>query len=317
MNEYRHVCFKDLENYVKRDEYFGNLSEAELEQIRHNLNVPSKTEAGNVCEGTYADIKRLVDQDNLNLGSTYVITDFQTIYKCDDEVWGLEVQPSQVYKIILTPASSNSFNPVVSVLKDDVVMPWEVRYSFTPEAILDGIYTKGKITYLKDEKNNSAYYDFKNIKFKKTLLSSEVSGLIQDSILPMYTFSSLVDGVCVENSSEAINNQFDQDCYGNVFMGNTKNNHFYGGFKNNLFIKDCQYNTFEWNTVNNKFTESVQHTKGTLQNATVNSTQYDTAINKEFKMVSTLNAGQAPVFVVTYIDGNTLTNQVTYLNVVE
>jgi hypothetical protein len=41
MNDYRHVCFKDLEGYFKKSDHLGGLSEKEKEAIRNNLEVPS------------------------------------------------------------------------------------------------------------------------------------------------------------------------------------------------------------------------------------------------------------------------------------
>jgi hypothetical protein len=37
MNEYRHVCFKDLDNYFKRDDYFSDLTSQEKKLVRKNL----------------------------------------------------------------------------------------------------------------------------------------------------------------------------------------------------------------------------------------------------------------------------------------
>jgi hypothetical protein len=65
MNEYRHVCFKDLKNYFKRDDYFGNLLDSEKKLIRENLQVASvddiKERESGVAEGTYEEIKYLAD----------------------------------------------------------------------------------------------------------------------------------------------------------------------------------------------------------------------------------------------------------------
>jgi type VI protein secretion system component Hcp len=98
-----------------------------------------------------------------------------------------------------------------------------------------------------------------------------------------------------------------------VFLGTVRNNHFYGGFKKNIFAKGCEYNKFEWNMYNNVFTEKVNYTQGSIQNAYVASTSYDSFITKEFKMLHSLDNSE-PVFVVTYLDGDTLTTQVLKLN---
>lgn len=317
MNDYRHVCFKDLENYFKIDDYFGNLTDSEKRLIRENLQIEfssEEVESGTVY-GTYEEIKQLVDSKKLLLHYRYVITDYQTIYQSNTgETWGLYTNPSKMYSIILTPTSDSTFDNRVSLLHEGIPLNWEVTYDFTQEELQDGTLTKGKITYLKDQNNNSAYYDFKNIRFRLTLKSSEVLSLQQDTTLDLYTFSKLGNSVQENSDDVAItNNHFEQSCYLNVFLGTANNNHFYGGFKNNLFIKDCSFNKFEWNTTNNKFTESVMYTQGSLKNALVNTTMYDSAVNKEFRMIQSSTSSE-PVFVVTYLDGDTLTNQVYKLN---
>mgnify|MGYP003463876872 FL=1 len=52
----------------------------------------------------------------------------------------------------------------MKILSEDFLnsLLWEVRYDPTQE-IINSVRTKGRITYLKDEHGNSAYYDFKNI----------------------------------------------------------------------------------------------------------------------------------------------------------
>jgi hypothetical protein len=42
---------------------------------------------------------------------------------------------------------------------------WTVEYNVNSEVLPDTTKTKGKITYLKDDNNNSAYYDFKNVRY--------------------------------------------------------------------------------------------------------------------------------------------------------
>ena len=57
MNEYRHVCFKDLENYYKKTDYFSGLTYDEKKLIRQNLEVVSldqlSEKEGGIIEGTY------------------------------------------------------------------------------------------------------------------------------------------------------------------------------------------------------------------------------------------------------------------------
>lgn len=39
MNEYRHVCFKDLNDYFKRNDYFEGLTDPEKQLILNNLGI--------------------------------------------------------------------------------------------------------------------------------------------------------------------------------------------------------------------------------------------------------------------------------------
>lgn len=326
MSDYRHVCFKDLENYWRKNDQFEGLSDYEKKLIRINLKVPSneelKEKQGGIVELTYEQLKLKVDQSDLNPYCTYIITDFRTIYESNvetngvRETWGTETSqhPSTEYSIVLNPISKNQFSQNVEILEDDVAKNWIVKYDFNQETLSDGTLTKGKITYLQDENNNSAYYDFKNIRFRVYLNAQDVtnSNSLSSGNQDLYTFSSYSGNKFIENSHEAYNNKFEVDCYENVFLGKTENNIFYGGFKNNMFTSDCRCNKFEWNTFGNKFTSSITYAQGSIQNALVETSSYDSAISKEFKMLNN-QSGASPIFVITTLDADTLTTQLSII----
>ena len=48
-NQFRHVCLKDLENYIKRDEYFSDFSDEEKAELTELLK--SKKEDNAECNG--------------------------------------------------------------------------------------------------------------------------------------------------------------------------------------------------------------------------------------------------------------------------
>jgi hypothetical protein len=160
MNDYRHVCFKDLENYFKRSDYFNNLSNPEKDLIRFNLDVPSKNElfekGGGIITKSYEGIKQIADAGLLSVNTKYIISDFQTIYLSNtNEIWGLDKNPSNIYSLILTPISNSEFDPRVQVLLNGKALDWIVNYNFTQETLIESatgktVNTKGKITYLKD-----------------------------------------------------------------------------------------------------------------------------------------------------------------------
>lgn len=325
MNEYRHVCFKDLENYFKRTDLFSGLTKPELNKIKENLNLASMDDlnkvVGGIVKKSYDELKQLTDNNQLTEACRYILTDFQTIYKSNSgEIWGLEINPSKTYWLVLTPVSKNRFNKLVSIVDSETeeALDWLVYYDFTQETLSgsNGTFkTKGKITYLKDSNNNSAYYDFKNIRFKHALKQGE-GNVPFDTTLDLYTFTELqtsINGAKVlENSDKASNNQFDQNCYDNVFLKEAKNNHFYGGCMGNLFLEDCNYNKFEWNTKNNKFKDDITYTQGTVQNAIFESSFYNSTVGKQLVMLHNSNNAE-PMFIVTTWDGDTLTQQVTLL----
>lgn len=308
MSEYRHVCFKDLDHYFKRDDYFSDLTSQERKLIKKNLGIDQndeKIDEGFIVKGTYLEIKDLVDNGKLNLNSRYIVTDFRTIYKSNiGEVWGDAINPSRVYSIILTPVSEDEFDKEVIVMENNKVLNWEVHYDFKQEK-LGNIYTRGKILYLRDQNNNSAYYDFKNIRNRVKIKSTDISGIIVESELDLYTFNEATrtPTIFLENSDDAntVNNHFDQDCYGNVFLGLTNNNKFAGGFKNNMFLTNCQYNNFGYNTHNNKFEDVVMYCSGSIRNKYIR--DLDNSVEKEFIMVG-------DDFAIKYLDTDTLTYQI-------
>lgn len=314
MSEYRHVCFKDLDNYFKISDYFGNLSEVEKQLIRTNLNVgqSENTITTEIIEGTYLEIKYLLDNDLLVIYNKYIITDFQSIYYSNtNETWGIPSKnPSQTYQILLTPTSSNSFDSRVILFKDGIPLNWEVYYDIKRQTLPDGVYTKGRITYLKDQNNNSAYYDFKNYKFQIELDTEIVSDLSYPRTIIAPTFSSFTNGKWADCSDDEsiCNNQLTADCYGNVFMGLTCNNYFAPGFKNNVFVKNCTYNNFDYNNYNNLYTVDAYGLSGSVKNAVIQyedeSNQY---INKQLKMIPDAS------LILTYVDDNNLITQIVKL----
>ena len=38
-NDFRHVCYKDLKNYIERDKYFSDFTKEEIELIQKNLGI--------------------------------------------------------------------------------------------------------------------------------------------------------------------------------------------------------------------------------------------------------------------------------------
>lgn len=307
-NEYRHVCFKDLENYFKKDEYLGGLTEDEQALIRKNIGISDSILEDSdyrIIQGTYDEIKQLADTSQLRIGNIYIITDFRTIYQCDDKVLGTNDSeyPSQLYKVILTPISDHSFNTNVILSSNENcsnISKWEVQYDITQETI-GAIKTKGKITFLRDQNNNYAYYDFKNIRFKRTVEELEKGATTYTQDTYFYTFDN--GGKDASEGTNCKNNHLESGCYNTIFIsGEAQNNSFQADCHNNTFFKDCLNSNFQYGTCNNYFTVDVIQTRGVVHDRTI-STIVDLQVPKEF---NSLNGIQ----IVIYIDAQTETYQV-------
>ncbi len=284
--ENRHVCFKDLEAYLRKDSYLDGYSKSEQEQIKKNLGILGKSdiqEAVNnyiysYTEITYNELKELISHKELASGRIYIISDFQTIYLSNSgATWGSADHDSKQYKIIVQALTGDTLASNVKILSEDFPksLLWEVKYDPTQE-IINAIPTKGRITYLKDEYGNSAHYDFKNIQFRIT--QEELRNVGVELIYPYkdyYTFNGNAQNVSIsENSNQ---NVFLKDAE-NVRIGINSSNNLYNSVIKNTVIDDEVNNSFIKHSL---FQEEVQKT--------------------------IVNSGDKPI--VTYFDPNTLTQQ--------
>lgn len=312
----RHVCMSDLKKYLKKDEYLYGYTELEKVQVRQNIGAISREDVAEIpeihknlyIEDTYAEIEKLVQSNGLLTGYRYAVNDFQSIYLSNtEEVWGDSINPSSIYTIILTAVNDHQFDPRVTILSNDYSnsYKWIAEYDFTSEVLKDDKRTKGKITFLKDTNNNSAYYDFKNIKCRRT--KSELAALginITQEHKDLYTFNTS----SFEEASETFNvynNNFDMNCFNNAFIGNNcSNNIFKAGFQNNTFVNICQNCIFGFDTKNNNFKDSVIYLSGSISNKNFIDKNYTSMdITKEIHKVD-------EGYVITYLDPDTLTMQV-------
>lgn len=308
-NQFRHVCLKDLENYIKRDTYFSDFSEQEILQIQKNLGII--TSNSNIDEynpilitGTYDQIVQHLYSASLKIGYIYVITDFRSIYlDCDSNICGTEAFiPSQECWIFLTPVSSNAFDKRVSLLSPKAItncQDWIVEYDITKNSCAQ---SKGTITYLKDTNGNYAYYDFKNIKFKKSIADLNKGPVRYDHDTYLYTFDN--NGVDASELN-CKNNHLENGAYNNVFLGTTKNVTLDSDCHDNIFFKNTENAHFLYGTYNNYFKDNVSHCYGIVH-------------DKELAEITTLPSTKhfeqlGNKQIVTYFDHETLTQQITQL----
>lgn len=319
MDYNRHVCFGDLENYLRRDSYLDKYSPLEQKQIRKNIGAIGESELASYITKerctylTHEELVDLVHNDGLGIGQIYAITDFQTIYQSNVQVspgiyqtWGLDINPSKVYTILTIALSHNKlFSRVIIDSQDyDKSGKWIVEYDYEPEILSDGVSTKGKITYLKDTNNNVAYYDFKNIKSRRSKSSLQELGINIDSdYLDLYTFNTQNFDEASE-SFNVYNNYFESGAKDNVFIGNEcYNNVFEGGFRNNTFASSCHSNQFQFDTFNNTFKSPVIYLTGSFNNRKFVDNEY-TSLDID-KQISKVDEG----YVLAYLDPDTLTLQ--------
>lgn len=307
-NQFRHVCLKDLDNYVKRDTYFSDFSEEEIKQIQKNLGIviSGDTEEFNpiLISGTYAQVVRQQQLGNLKIGYVYVITDFRSIYlDCDNNVCGTDAFiPSQEYQIFLTPTGINTFDKRVSLLQQNIASDcrnWIVEYNINQNSCEQ---SKGTITYLKDSNGNYAYYDFKNIKFKKTLADLNKGPVSYDHDTYLYTFDNNGTDASELNCK---NNHIEKGASNNVFLGTTKNVTLDSDCHDNIFFKNTENTHFLYGTYNNYFKDNVNHCYGIV---------HDKEITELTSLPTTKHFEQlGDKQIVTYFDHETLTQQIVQL----
>ena len=279
-NTSRYACIHDLNNYFKIKDLLGGLTDLEQSQLRKNIGIVDYAGEGGQAKPidiTYNSLCDSIVSKSLITGARYIITDFQTIYSSNVTnnagqkiTWGTTTSsnPSPIWKLIVTAVSNNRLDP--RVLIDNInTKDWVIEYDVTKETLEDGISNKGKITYLRDNNYNSACYDFKNIKFRRTAEDLDNTNLnLGTAYGDFYTFSDLTSGI-ITDSSELHNtkhNTLKQGCINNIFLGDTYDNILESDCKGNTFLRGCHDTTLRWNSVNNMFNENVCYMEGSLYN---------------------------------------------------
>lgn len=276
----RYACIHDLNNYFKKKELLGGLTELEQQQLRKNIGIVDYTGEGGQSaslELTYAVFNDMIKKKGLVTGTRYVITDYQTIYSSNvtnslgqKVTWGTtnSTNPSPIWKLIVTAITKERTDPRI-VIDDPKMKDWVIEYDPTQTVLEDGITDKGRITYMRDHNDNSACYDFKNIRFRRTAEELEDSNLSLGAAYgDFFTFSDLTSGV-ITDSSELHNtkhNELKQGCTNNIFLGDTYNNVLEADCKGNTFLRGCHDTTLRWNSVGNMFNENVCYMEGSLYN---------------------------------------------------
>lgn len=315
LTKQRVACLHDLNNYFKKKDLLGGLTELEQARLRLNIGIldPS-TDDSLISKVTYAAFNDIRIKQMLIPGKKYIISDYQTIYTSNVIVNGTPVSwgtnnsenPSQVYELLVTAISTSEIDKNVIALNKD--RKWDITYDPEKHNLPDGVETKGTILSLKDNHNNKCYYDFKNIKTR--VYKSDLKNMINSSYIDLYTFSEISNNLAIETSEFGTvrNNMIEEDSYGNVFIGDTYNNVIYSDCSNNLFIKGAHDNVFTWSTINNKFEEEVCYLNGSLANKTIlaGNIELASAITKTVHKVNEAT-------IVSYLDPITYSYQIIQL----
>lgn len=247
---FKHVLFKDLKLYLKRTDYLSGFTATEQAFIRQNIGALSQIELNmqlknDVHKVTYDELVKLIDKSALNPGQMYLITDYQTIYsstQLNSEgkliTWGLNIHPSEVYKVLTTAYSNTALLPQAFILDNNCI----IEYDVNKEQLDDGVFTKGKIKYMLDSNRNQANFDFKNWKFIK-----------DDNIYHLFSNTKGKDNSnnCYYNNCCLLTNT--------VFIGKIENtfikgdNNFINSDITNLFgeLSNCTINSDEIGLANN------------------------------------------------------------------
>ena len=79
----RYACLYDLNDYFKKKDLLGGLTEIEQQQLRKNIGIIDYTGEGGQTkplELAYSTLVNYISRKALVTGARYIITDFQTIY---------------------------------------------------------------------------------------------------------------------------------------------------------------------------------------------------------------------------------------------
>ena len=310
----RYVCLSDLNNYFKKSDLLKGLTESEKLKLRTNIGVVTYGGDGSQpspIQVTYNELYDLILNSTLIVGARYMITDFQTIYTSNinsGETWGSIINPSPIYNLIVIANNNSQLDPRAFILEHP---DWIIEYDVTRKILLDGRTTKGKITYMKDKNGNSAYYDFKSVKFRRTQSELSQSAIyITSTYIDLYTFSDVTGNIASDVSEIETTkyNVLEEDCWNNVFVGDTYNNVIKSGSKNNSFLKGGHDNNILWESCNNFFNESVCYLSGSLYNihTSIGWTTLSTSITK-----SVLKVNESTIL--SFLDPITYSHQVILL----
>jgi hypothetical protein len=246
---------------------------------------------------TYAEFYTLITGGNLQVGRTYILVDFQTVYDQMDFDAGGSLKPTLVTKTGATEqiwVLALSSNQIAKKAYSATYPNDQIQYDWTYNAtFVNGSPAKGRISERIDENNNRTDYDHREIKFIRyddgagnftvindngnasgeflTFVQNFTGGTVKDNWLgDFYSIGALLGqeygnnvfsgNVVISNNSSSLfyNNTFSDEVYSNTFSGgNVYNNTFSGKVYNNTFSGNVNNNPFSGEVNNNTFSGDV------------------------------------------------------------
>jgi len=211
---------------------------------------------------TYAEFYTLITGGNLQVGRTYILVDFQTVYDQMDFDAGGSLKPTLVTKTGATEqiwvyALSN--NQIASKAYSATYPNDQIQYDWTYNAtFVNGSPAKGRISERIDENNNRTDYDHREIKFIRYDNGSGVFNVINDNGNASQEFLTFVQnftgGTVKDNwlgDFYSVGASVGQEYANNVFHGSfVVSNTSSALFHTNTFSGDVNSNTFSGDNIN-------------------------------------------------------------------
>lgn len=281
---------------IKPNNFSHNTPDLTTELYSQTGGVNSKFTANELLdlkyvEITYQGLKDLKDNMNLNKGTWYLMTDYQTIYAQPDYQSNgnikttLTIKTEAVERLLLFATSNDTLmKQVFSLDYPQDIVHYDINVDTTYD--YNGYVTntepcKGKIIQRIDDKNNRTDYDHRTVKFLRYLDGSVYSSYkdISTDSNEYLTFHSDCRNNYIGDTYlygvyfglEFSNNVFQTNSFGNylynvcnhnTFLSFSFNNKFGYRCLNNIFNGSCSYNEFGCDTYNCVITNSNKNSIG-------------------------------------------------------
>lgn len=179
-----------------------DLTNEERKQVKENIGI-----ADSVISTTWADLKERKDSGTLIPGQYYEINDYKTTTTQENTK-----SAEHYFNILVEATSTTELNSEAkaTISNRDLYFngielnKWIIRYDIennqTKYAWADPVNGRGTIYYLKDEWNNEAWYDFKNIQFLRNCNDEKYSWIGLEENQYFYTFSRIETGNIIDDS---------------------------------------------------------------------------------------------------------------------